>query len=379
MFGKPGESLSTSFWPSQEQELLLIAALAEGQTGLAAWERWSKLIGFDGLCRIDEASRRLTPLLYHNLSRLRVQHPLIPRLKNIYFRTWYENHLLLRRLESVLDSLTREGVSTIVLKGVPLALSVYQDIGLRPMDDVDIMVPTNQADRATNILRQHCFEPLGGEMPFGRHAHPHVHPNGTQVDLHVSPFSEMLSPSLIAPMWADACSFTVGRANTRALSSSDQLLHVIAHGARANRVPPIRWVADALLLLRADPSLDWQKVLARSTNLHLTVTLRETLVYLVSRFDAPVPDFAIQALSEYRPTTLERVEFVGRGDRSKTSVVFAIIFGFLVRYAHAHAGAGTGRLWWSFPTFLRQRLQTKGLTHTVYAVFSIMLRWKRAS
>jgi hypothetical protein len=46
----------------------------------------------------------------------------------------------------------------------------------------------------------------------------------------------------------------------RILSPTDQLLHVCGHAARWGEVPAIRWVADAVLILREGP-IDWQRFL----------------------------------------------------------------------------------------------------------------------
>ncbi len=43
----------------------------------------------------------------------------------------------------------------------------------------------------------------------------------------------------------------MGRATTSCLCPEDQLLHILVHGVRWTRVPHVRWVADAALILRA--------------------------------------------------------------------------------------------------------------------------------
>ena len=61
-------------WPTPEQELLLRAALLQGEASLKAWQEWKSTLDFD---HIDPGSQRLVPLLYHNLQRQGVQDPLM--------------------------------------------------------------------------------------------------------------------------------------------------------------------------------------------------------------------------------------------------------------------------------------------------------------
>ena len=81
---------------------------------------------------------------------------------------------------------------------------------------------------------------------------------------------------------------------TRALGSADQLLHVLAHGARWGEVPPIRWVADAVAVERsAEGGLDWERFVAEASRRHLTVAAAEALERLAADLDFPVPGWAL--------------------------------------------------------------------------------------
>src|SRR5919112_3519361 len=85
------------FEPTQEQELLLRAALREGKEALDAWRQWLKTVGID---RLDFNSQRVLPLIYHNLrTHLRTQDAKVPslgRLKGTYRHTWCKNQIVLR-------------------------------------------------------------------------------------------------------------------------------------------------------------------------------------------------------------------------------------------------------------------------------------------
>jgi hypothetical protein len=46
-------------WPTEQQELLLKAALLKGEPAIQAWERWVSQVDINDL---DQGSLRLTPL-----------------------------------------------------------------------------------------------------------------------------------------------------------------------------------------------------------------------------------------------------------------------------------------------------------------------------
>ena len=143
MSGKPSGAR-----PSTELELLLRAALSDAQSAETAWHEWRRRVSFDDM---GEASMRLMPLVSKNLADHGIEHDLTARLRGIHRYWWSRNQRLLHRLGKVHDVLAAESIDVMVLKGVPLALRYYDDPGLRPMSDFDVLVPTGDADRALHL------------------------------------------------------------------------------------------------------------------------------------------------------------------------------------------------------------------------------------
>lgn len=63
------------------------------------------------------------------------------------------------QLKPVLSAFRRQGLAAIPLKGAALLGTLYKDIGLRAMSDVDILVQPENFVTAVNILRQLGFQP----------------------------------------------------------------------------------------------------------------------------------------------------------------------------------------------------------------------------
>ena len=142
-----------------EQAALIRAALFDGEDALAAWREWRAVADLDDL---DAASDRLLPLLYRNLVRFGVDDPWLGRLRGIYRFHWVRNQVLKQSGASALVTLAEAGIDTVVLKGAALGELHYRGVGLRPMNDVDILVPRARALDAMNALQEAGYTP---DMP----------------------------------------------------------------------------------------------------------------------------------------------------------------------------------------------------------------------
>ena len=133
-----------------EHEWLLKAALLTGSPAEEFWRRWSARVRFED---IDWTYQQILPQVYQNL-RTRMTDPYFDRLKGICRRTWYENQVLFAELGPVLDTFSRDGVPTLLLKGSALAAHYYRDYSLRPMKDLDLAVTPESVPLAAEILRR---------------------------------------------------------------------------------------------------------------------------------------------------------------------------------------------------------------------------------
>jgi hypothetical protein len=99
--------------------------------------------------------QRIEPLVAHHLmsSELCELVPLhvLEKVRNIYYSNLARNVLLQNELSHLLPIFHQECIAVIVLKGAALLGSIYQDISLRPMLDLDILVKPEHLDRTEAI------------------------------------------------------------------------------------------------------------------------------------------------------------------------------------------------------------------------------------
>jgi hypothetical protein len=131
-----------------------------------------------------------------------------------------------------------------------------------------------------------------------------------------------------------------------ALCVSDILLHVIAHGLRVNPLPPIRWVADAVLILRGG-GVDWDRFLALAAVLRCRLVMERALKYLADTHQVDVP-LKVQVALREPHDWLEHIEY--RYARVK---VYPMSL-FLGRYVRLNSGSNILQLLAGLPAFLQR-------------------------
>jgi hypothetical protein len=297
-------------WPSAEQELLLKAAIGPEAAARDAFLAWKRVVDLDA--EVDPGTYGLLPLLYDRLRHLGVDDPLMARLKGIYRRSWYETHSLLHAVRPVVATLEAQGIPTLLLKGVPLALTWYRAIGQRSMADLDLTVHPEQARAAIRVVTGLGWvrDPRASDDALDyRHSMLFRNHNGFELDLHWHIMFEACSAAADAAFWGRAEPLDLRGVATRRLGAADMLLHTVIHGLRANPWPPIRWIPDALAVLNRDAAaLDWDAMLAFARDHRLTHRLGLGLRTLADRYGAPVPAPLLLALRAERTSLLERIE-----------------------------------------------------------------------
>ncbi len=308
---RPGDS----WWPTRQQELLLQAALLDGPKAAEAWEAWNAEAN---VVRLDHDAQRWLPHLYHALRSRDISYPEMARLKGVYRRIWYENHLLFHALTDVLSAFDGAGIRTVLLKGAALVLQYYRDYGLRSMEDFDVFVRPDQAPSAAAVLGRLGYTPVWDTRPdaeifASRHGWDFRNGAGRQVDLHWHVFHDHIGPSPDLEFWNAAVPRLIGGVPTATLNAADQLLHVIVHGTTWNPQVSPRWVMDAMAILRSVPNeLDWDRLLRHAGRYGYTLLLRATLRYLGEALEAPVPARVLRQLEAAPVSRAERIIYTAR-------------------------------------------------------------------
>lgn len=293
--------------PTAEQLLVLHAALDRPELAATAWRRWRAAVEFDD---VDHGSARLLPLVYRNLGPDAFDAEVAGRLKGLYRRAWSQNQLIFKRAAEAIAVLEAAGIETLVTKGASLAVLSYGDVGVRPMDDVDVLVPIERTADAIEALGAAGWTP-DHEDPAAwtqvHHSLGFAGPGRGNVDLH---WFALWQPACDEALWAASVPLELAGAATRAPCPADQLLLACVHGTPWSPLPPFRWIADAVTVIRsADDDLDWERLVSEAERRRLTVATAAALAYLREEFAAPVPADAVERLAAIPTSRHERAAF----------------------------------------------------------------------
>ena len=294
--------------PTREQELLLRAAWWRGIEAIDAWEKWRLSVDLSAL---DAGSTRVLPQLYLNLRANGLDPLLLEPFKEVYRQAWSDNQRHFQHASALLQRFHDAGIKTMALKGAALIANYYKDFGARPMGDFDILVPTDQRAAAITLLALWGWRPR--ELLPVYNSRAFIDTENHEIDLHWHVLQECLDANADADFWSGAMHARIGDVSTFILNPTDMLLHICVHGFRWTRVPPIRWVADAMVILNsAAGGIDWARLIAQAKTRALVRVMREALSYLREQMNAPIPGETLRRLKGLPISRLERLDYQAR-------------------------------------------------------------------
>ena len=292
---------------------LLRASLCEGSEAKDAFYIWRSLTDFEG--NHDLGQYRMLPLLHENMSKLQLDDPVMPRLRGIHRFSWCEARRREYLVIKALSKLQEKGIELMALKGLALSYDYYADAALRPMQDIDLLVRIEAVEDAVRCLLElgweHQTPALNGSkiglriLLESEKSIQLTHKDGGEIDLHWYPFHEGVSQYVNDRFWRNAEKMTIGSLNLLRPSPSDLLLHVIVHGLRANLVAPLRWAADAVMVIRCDQdAINWIELEMFAASIKMNARLHLGLSLLCEMLNIDIPISA----EPLTPSMIERFE-----------------------------------------------------------------------
>ena len=216
-------------------------------------------------------------------------------------------HDLVRRAEinRVLHGLATAGVPVILLKGTPLAYSLYPMPSARPRVDTDLLVPRHQVDRLRQTMAGMGYEaPLfcAGELLFCQFPLQRTDAFGVvhRFDCHwristQSVFADVLTFDEVAPRSIPVPA--LGE-HARTLAPVDALLLACVHPVMHHRnAESLLWLFDVHLLAASLSNAEFERFTENAIAKRVSAICVEQLRAAASRFGSPIPDAVIRELT----------------------------------------------------------------------------------
>ncbi|MFB2939249.1 nucleotidyltransferase family protein [Aerosakkonemataceae cyanobacterium BLCC-F154] len=296
--------------PTNEQKLLLQAALWQGEAAINSWQTWRKTVNIDD---IDRESYRLLPLVYRNLSAHNVTDSHLGRLKGVYRRTWVENQVLFQEIASILDALKSAGIETMLLKDAALNLYYYQDYGLRTIENFDFLIRTKDVLNAIPLLEKLDWKIQGNianpKIPFTHIVGFKKEPK-QYLNLRWHLFGEGFNENAENQFWQSAILTQVNNLPVYVLSPTEQLLYTCGSGIFRNSVSPVRRLVDAAIAIYTYPDrINWHHLIELAENYRLLLPLKTQLIQLSEILNAPIPASILLELENLPVSQMEQEEY----------------------------------------------------------------------
>lgn len=180
------------------------------------------------------------PLLHVKLPHLANAHCIPPQwvahVQQVYFKTLSRNMLLYNAFAEAAQALQQAGIKVVGLKGIYLAHTLYDDIALRQLSDIDILVPMEQGQLAVDVLAAMGYVPHDPSVtPFIASQTEIVHyppmvRAGVSIEVHIRLHRKNEAYALdTAHMMAFATPWQCNGLLLHALSINDLLVHLCVH------------------------------------------------------------------------------------------------------------------------------------------------------
>ena len=295
---------------SNESKILICAGQLEPEES-----RLQKLRGYmstvnDAKSLVQLAVKEgMAGLLYKNLEKSGSLETLNPQHKQRLYTTYYltirHNLKLVHALNEILKPMMQRRVKVVLMQGISLLQQVYQDIGLRPMNDIDLWVlPTGYADLVDCLVnrgfKKNSIYPntySRGEVVLDIHTHilggDRINSRNLLIDIDQEEIFQSARPVDMK--------FT----SALCLNPSDQFLYLSLHALKHN-LERLIWLVDIKNLTADWDSSDWQTLVKRAEQIGQKATLLYMLYLLVKIFSMKLPAEISSLLESWQPNFFER-------------------------------------------------------------------------
>jgi hypothetical protein len=299
---------------SAEWRLLLRACAAAPQTRAATLSLQQFDDGsVDWAQFADRASEHdIGPLVYHNTRRYSLPdggaRQALARLKAQYCATAIRNALVYRELAALLGALRADNKPVVVLKGAALTATVYRNLALRPMGDVDLLIRRDDLSEVEKLFERFGYtleDDYREHKEWYRTHHYHltfrrkitaaftmyceVH---WRIDRPTQHFAIDMNG-----VWGRVAAASFDGLDLLVMSPEDLLLHLCLHICKHRLVGGFRAFCDIAATIRHyGPSLDWEQVRTRAMEWRIGPFVYVPLRVVQQLLEVEVPASVLQGI-----------------------------------------------------------------------------------
>ena len=211
-------------------------------------------------------------------------------------------------LERIGRCFAEHGIAVAPLKGTSLAQRLYGDLAGRRCGDIDLLVPLEQRERASDLLADMGYRLREANRP-GVKDHPFhgvplmrvVGRVGFVVELHWNVSDPRFVPVDASQLWQHITANAEVHGGLSQLPVEALLVFLAIHFPKHDR-GLLRLLADIHHLIRNEgATIDWAELIALAEQWYADDILAFVLSYARSLLETPVPEWVLERLRPSRP------------------------------------------------------------------------------
>ncbi len=250
----------------------------------------------------------LWPLVFFHLNRIAPEQAspdFMLELRNRFQSNGALNVIMTAEMIRLLELFEQNQIPALPYKGPAIAVGVYRNLSLRQFADLDILVPEDKVWQATELLKAQGYQahfviPKNKQPDFLRLSYVRLFKrdsDNTTVELHWRLAPRFFGVTFdTGKLWRTARTIPMQRANVRFPRTEDFVLMLCIHGAK-DLWEKLEWICGLAELIRADPQLDWQELLASAQRARCFKTLSLGLTLARDLLEAAVPHEVMEKLA----------------------------------------------------------------------------------
>ena len=269
----------------------------------------------------------ISPLVFSRLPEIAAHYD-IPKyvtgeLKKDYYLSATKNTLIFEELGKVLGLFNQSKLQIIVMKGAALAETIYGNLALRPMSDVDLLVKKEDLHQVDELLKKLGYSPadravddvdftstylttLDYRNPVKNSPSFHVHWHFVNSTI---PNESYINHIKMDDIWQDAVRTNIADIETWVMAPHHLLIHLSEHALRVTHsLNKLSYFCDIDRAINYyGKGLDWDLLIQDTLKFNLNKMVYTTLYFSAYFIKAKVPEDVLLRLKPERFSIPEKI------------------------------------------------------------------------
>jgi len=319
--------INIQFAPAMSPEMKLVLCLSQSHIDYITSEKIKLLIQKKNNWKylIEIASQHgLISFVYKGLKTVCPnQVPFFPsqKLEKLFWNNLHRNLLIAGELAKIVKLLNKKGIKVFPNNGFILGEMTYNDIGVYPVEKLDLLVQEKDFFKLQKLLIEQGYESelelfnqnlIAAIEDYNEYSYRFVHPRKKMcIEIHWLINHKYTSPDITDYFWQKLEPSSILGVDIDTLMGEDYLLlHCMyAHNYDWRK---LIWLCDIAEMIRKKPDMDWNKLMLTSDNLDSRNILFTGLFLANKLLGATLPDLIIHKIESDKNVILAASEVANK-------------------------------------------------------------------